>query len=472
MFSSQVSARENAMGRPGKRGKFLFMVAVGALATLAGTSAAQESMPPRPPMNSSGKYQVKSLAFKLPFKIDPRTQANVQEMQLWSCDDKGVWLIMDRVSPAAGFFTCSDVQDGEYGFSIVTVDAMGKTQPGVVSRQPPDLLVVVQSGRDVAAPPMSPLVTEAPALAPARGPALAAAPAAPAAAPPPVSAPELPLAAEKQPAAAIKPECQTPIVPDLPQTAAHETTEVISETPLTITDLEHPPAAEASAPVGPAPVSTSTTILISSTQVSVDYNVNRKGPSGVSKVEIYGTVDGGRTWKRFGEDADRASPADVTLPGEGIFGLRLVGINGNGFGKPPATGAQPTTNIEVDLTRPKIQSWSVAPIKDGKLEIRWLVLDKNLGNCPVNLSYAHDRGGPWKPLCKKLKGEGAYQAAVPADAGDQIAIRIEAMDLAGNVARSESQEPLIVDRMEPEINVVGVTVTPRSAGERVVPASR
>ncbi|MBM4068051.1 MAG: hypothetical protein FJ271_03780 [Planctomycetes bacterium] len=415
-----------------KRGKLLMMAVLGASGLFVGTATAQENMPhvasthvpvSTAPMNAPGKYQVKSLAFKLPFRIDPRTHANVQEMHLWSCDDQGVWLIMDRVSPSAGFFTCRVGQDGEYGFSIVTVDGAGKVHPADVSRRPPELLVVVHSGSEAASvPPLSPLISDAPASPPlSLAPQTASTPLPPPIVPP-VAPPLSPSVIEKKPLAA-KTESLIPLVTDISKTKPGETVEVISETPLTMAGIEHSAATEQAAP-GPMPVSTSTTILINSTQVSVDYNINRKGPSGVSKVEIYGTTDGGQSWKRFGEDADRVSPALVTLPGEGIFGLRLTGINGNGFGKPPAVGAQPTTSIEVDTTRPKIQSWSATPIKDGKLEIQWLVLDKNLGNAPVNLYYAHDRGGPWKPLCKKLKGEAVFRGPVPSDATDQLMIRL------------------------------------------------
>lgn len=477
----------------GKHGGLLMSAVLGGLATLAGSSAAQEAMHRMSHIAhaaspaGAGKYQVKSLVFKLPFKLDQRTLASMQEMQLWSCDDKGVWMIMDRVSPAAGYFTCRVAQNGEYGFSIVSVDAVGKVTPADVTRRPPELQVVVHSGSQAPALPLSPLVVDAnPVSAPLVSPEA-----------PPIPLSPLPASAKK-PAVSTKTENQPDTGPTqaiATQPMATETTEIISETPLTMSEIERlagpevpaSPAPEAGAQPehasqpeapaltetlsGPAPVSTSTTILINNTQVSVDYNINRKGPSGVSKVEIYGTTDHGCTWKRFGEDADRISPADVTLPGEGTFGLRLVGINGNGFGKPPAAGVQPTTNIEVDSTRPKIQSWKVTPIKNGKLDIQWLVLDKNLGNAPVNLYYAHDRNGPWKPLCRKLKGEANFHGPVPSDAGDQITIRVEAIDLAGNVSTCESQEPLIVDRMEPEINVVGITVTPRTSTS-IVPTSK
>ncbi len=54
------------------------------------------------------------------------------------------------------------------------------------------------------------------------------------------------------------------------------------------------------------------------------------------------TPDQGQTWHRLGEDLDKRSPADINLPGDGVFGIRIVITNGNGFGgRPPVRGDAP-----------------------------------------------------------------------------------------------------------------------------------
>lgn len=423
---------------------------------IASATGAQESIPSL--SGGSGKYLVKTRNFNLPFKIDPRTQLHVQEMQLWGCDKKGNWQIMDRVAPTANCFTCQVHGDGEYGFSIVTLDRQGKLSPEDVTRRPAELFVVVNSGRETAGravPETSKLVA--------------------------VKAEEMvemklprPKAPEKNLA---MPATTTAAAPRNIENLSAETIVEVSENSHSPESL--PAAAQPELPLLPttAPRTVSSNpgnvVLINSTQVAIDYNIDRKGPTGVSKVEIYGTTDGGLSWKRFGEDPDRHSPAEVRLPGEGTFGLRLVGFNGNGFGRSPAPGAQPLTTIEVDLTKPKIQTFKVLPVKNGKLEIHWKTADKNLGTTPVNVLYSQDRNSAWKPLAKKQAAEGTYRGSIPADIVDRIHLRLEVVDLAGNVSRCETPNPLTLDRTEPDISVVGVTITPRAAdsADNLVPVS-
>ena len=49
--------------------------------------------------------------------------------------------------------------------------------------------------------------------------------------------------------------------------------------------------------------------LVNSTRTTLDYKIEGVGPSGVGKVEIWITGDGGKTWNRKSEDPDMISPA-------------------------------------------------------------------------------------------------------------------------------------------------------------------
>jgi hypothetical protein len=66
------------------------------------------------------------------------------------------------------------------------------------------------------------------------------------------------------------------------------------------------------------------THVTNSPQITLDYQVDHVGPSGVGAVDLYLTEDEGRTWRRFAEDADLVPPMIVNLPGEGVFGLRAI----------------------------------------------------------------------------------------------------------------------------------------------------
>jgi hypothetical protein len=199
--------------------------------------------------------------------------------------------------------------------------------------------------------------------------------------------------------------------------------------------------------------------LINTTHATVEYRIDQVGPSGVGKVEVYMTPDKGQTWHRLGEDADKRSPADIDLPGDGVYGIRIVVTNGNGFGgKAPVRGDLPHCTIEVDTTSPFVQmrSTEVMP-STGHVEIRWNATDKNLGTEPVSLSYRTRPDGAWQAIARGLKNDGVHRWAFPRDAGGQFFFKIEVTDLAGNMSQDVSRQPIVIDMTEPRATVVGVT---------------
>lgn len=198
--------------------------------------------------------------------------------------------------------------------------------------------------------------------------------------------------------------------------------------------------------------------LLNTTQATVEYRIDQVGPSGVGKVEVYLTADQGATWQRAREDQDKRSPADIDLPGEGLFGIRLVLTNGNGFGgTAPQRGESPNFWIEVDTTAPFVQLLPVEPnASSGTLDIRWKATDKNLGAEPVTLLYRSRTDSPWQVIAR-VKNDGQYRWAFPRDIGSQFFIKIEAVDQAGNVARAETPNAIVLDMTEPRAVVVGVT---------------
>ncbi|MBI3411475.1 MAG: Rieske 2Fe-2S domain-containing protein [Planctomycetes bacterium] len=222
--------------------------------------------------------------------------------------------------------------------------------------------------------------------------------------------------------------------------------------------------AKALLPVSTLPAGALPRQLLSTTQASIEYRIAQVGPSGVGKVEVYLTTDNGQTWKRHAEDADRRSPAEIVLPGEGVFGIRLVVTNGNGFGgAPPTRGDVPTCLIEVDTTAPFVQMRPIEPIaQNGCLEICWTATDKHLGPEPVSLFYRARAEGPWQVIARNVKNDGLYRWAFPRDMGPQFFVKIEVVDQAGNTAHTETPNPIVLDMTEPRISVVGVSGMSRS----------
>ncbi len=199
--------------------------------------------------------------------------------------------------------------------------------------------------------------------------------------------------------------------------------------------------------------------LINTTQASVDFRIDQVGPSGVGKVEIYMTPDRGLTWHPLREAADKRSPTDIKLPGDGVYGIRVVVTNGNGFGgRTPLKGDQPHCTIEVDTTAPFVQlrSAEVLP-SSGQVELKWNATDKNLGSEPVSLFYRTRTDGPWQVIAKGVKNDGLHRWAFPRDAGGQFFFKVEVTDQAGNMSQAASSQPVLIDMTEPRATVLGVT---------------
>ena len=68
--------------------------------------------------------------------------------------------------------------------------------------------------------------------------------------------------------------------------------------------------------------------MTKSVRFSLDYDLDTVGPAGVESVELWTTVDGGKSWQSWGRDPDNESPFYVEVDKEGVYGFRMV-IHGN-----------------------------------------------------------------------------------------------------------------------------------------------
>lgn len=84
--------------------------------------------------------------FYLPVKVDDRVRANLKEVRLYLKDDPTKpWLLQDKVAPTQTYFTFRAPRDGEYWFTVVTIDKMGKATPSDLRNEVPALIVVLDS---------------------------------------------------------------------------------------------------------------------------------------------------------------------------------------------------------------------------------------------------------------------------------------------------------------------------------------
>lgn len=216
-------------------------------------------------------------------------------------------------------------------------------------------------------------------------------------------------------------------------------------------------SAEPSGQLGPAIPPGVRPRMVNSRVFQLDYNVDAVGPSGIAKVELWGTRDGGRTWNGFNQDGDRRSPIVATVNEDGLYGFRICVQNGVGLGNgPPQSGQTPDIWIGVDRTKPEIHILSAeqgSGEQAGRVLIRWEARDWMLSARPVSLYYGATMGGPWTLIVGGLESAGQYNWLVEGRVPERIFLRAEARDEAGNLGIFETPQPVVLDKLRPSVRI-------------------
>jgi hypothetical protein len=515
-------------------GRFLYGSLLVSLSLLQSEVRAQA-----PAGQMPGKIYTREQHFVLPLLLDEKDRANLQDVQLYvKTGPNDFWICKDTVPAMQTGFDYRVPQDGEYWFTIASIDKTGKITPADTKTMSPGLIVVVDStppeltlqtlppstkGVLIACkvkdanPDPSKLkieyqladnswqVLEAlpddPSVFRLPGPALpesviratatdragntttrqvslasmfaATTPLQPVPVPRPVESrsdktltpsavvsgtspamttssrtPDFSMATSSRQASDIGlPPAPRPS-PDLVSvTTGRPVPEIVpTMAPTTTTDLA------ASAPVRQ---------LVNATRVTLEYQIETQGPTGVSKVEVFITKDNGMTWSSVQTAMHGRSPLEFDLPGEGTYGVSLIVTNGTGLCMPPPKrGDAPDYWVEVDLTRPAAQLMAVTPGFDkeaGTMHITWAATDRNLGATPIDLYYATQHGGPWQPIARGVKNDGSYRWTLPKNAGPEFYVRMDVTDQAGNLTRCEAPKPVLVDLVKPKAKVLTIT---------------
>jgi hypothetical protein len=473
-------------------------------------------------------------AFNLPIKLDEKARPSIREVQLYVKEGPTArWVLKDSVPPSQTNFNCRLTQDGEYWFAVVTVDLAGKATPADVSKEPPGIIVVldtqgpqvelkalapnpegicVQCDVKDANPnpfltkfeyqtgdrtwrPLEPMGSQAECFCIPRQAVLTGMCR--------VSctdrASNTTVREFSLASIGLSPEGSVVVRQDAPKglTAGPEKTaspvqqtqytqpvepvkDVIIDKGMTPTahHLNEAPAVglvQSPAPV-PAKQETATAHsetarlsgtwhLINNRHLSLEYRIQDEGTSGVGKVEVWVTRDGGATWDSLCCDPRHKSPIEFDLPGEGRFGLRLVTTNGLGFGDgPPKRGDAPEYMVEVDTTKPQAEfvEAKLAPIAENPyVDISWKASDENFGAEPIDLFYSTTPQGPWTPIVKGWQNSGRFRWFLPRGVGREAYLRMVATDLAGNSARCDLGTAVSLDdNSRPSARIIGVGTTP------------
>ncbi|MER3416274.1 MAG: hypothetical protein C4297_08710 [Gemmataceae bacterium] len=406
---------------------------------------------------------VRQSQFRIPFQIDIREQSRVREVQLYVSEDQGrTWRMYGATSPDQKLFAFQAPRDGLYWFAVRTMDQDGRVFPAEIERLTPALQVIVDTAapaiglRELTGGGQIGLAWEV------RDEYLD------------LSSLQLEyrssLTTWQRVPIGSTPTGQKYWVPDgngpweVRFTAADRAGNVSQRTLLVGAgaSAQGQPLASPHGVLPPAGLPAQPDVkYVNTTRIQLEYTVEDVGPSGVSSVELWYTLDG-RTWQRYGEDADKTSPFSMEVNGEGIFGLTLVVRSGVGLGgRPPQLGDPPQLWVEVDLTKPMVQIFPPEPGRGseaGRLTITWHATDKNLAPQPIALFWAEKPEGPWNEIAKGLENTGRYiwQVPPPPACPCKFYVKVEAVDRAGNVGVAQTAQPVIVDLSQPRGRLLGI----------------
>jgi hypothetical protein len=173
-----------------------------------------------------------------------------------------------------------------------------------------------------------------------------------------------------------------------------------------------------------------------------------------NRVDFWASSNGGRTWIRLQDASGGISPAKLTLPEDGVYGIR---IRPGGGTKPPEPGEEPDCVVEIDTTKPVVNLLppSIGD-EDGTMILNWTAADTNLLSNAISIFYASQPTGPWKEIVSGYKNEGVYRWALPTTLSGSVYLKLEAADRAGNIGKAELAEPVSLEAGKQRVKVIGV----------------
>jgi hypothetical protein len=202
--------------------------------------------------------------------------------------------------------------------------------------------------------------------------------------------------------------------------------------------------------------------------VGINFAVDRIGPSGIKKIEVYCTQDDGQTWGKYSETLITSPPLQLDMPAkDGLYGFCMVLTSGVGQSEgPPRSGEPPHFRVLVDRTLPQVMLFepSLDPNDPKSLILRFKAADANLIPGSVALYWRARLDQPWQPLVAgpphaspQFAGVQECSWVVPEEIRNSVYLRVTAKDQAGNVGEFVTRDPVTVDLNKPVARFLGVT---------------
>jgi hypothetical protein len=169
-------------------------------------------------------------------------------------------------------------------------------------------------------------------------------------------------------------------------------------------------------------------------------------------------------WQKHGLSFGREAPIVWSAPeGRWQTYVQIIEVSGGAMPVPAQQqNAKLFTEFTIDRTAPAVAIGfpeAKAKLRGGqKYTIKWTVADINLASDTLSIAWSRNGDGKWEPVAEKLANSGTYEWTVPRDMTIAGALRVSAVDKAGNVGSAESAQ-ILVDSIAPTGRVTGPAIT-------------
>ena len=189
--------------------------------------------------------------------------------------------------------------------------------------------------------------------------------------------------------------------------------------------------------------------LTKSRRFTWDYEAPAPRPAaGGLRAELWTTRDGGVTWQQTAVDHDGRSPIEVSLPEQGLFGVRLEMVaEAAGADGSPRSGDTPDAWVGVDEQPPEVDIVAVTRDESDAgdaLLIRYACRDPLIVPRSVRLLYSPNAEGPWATIAESQENQGEHRWQPGRTVPSRVYVRIEASDAAGNIGGTTTPESVSV----------------------------
>jgi len=186
-----------------------------------------------------------------------------------------------------------------------------------------------------------------------------------------------------------------------------------------------------------------------SSRISAKYKASDV-TSGIDKVTLYARrLSEKEAYKVLVETKNAEGTIDAELPGEGLWALVLIAMDGAGHASADlARIARPDMVVTVDVTKPELTVRSFALPGGGKTwlnqawEVEWIATDKltTLDKIVLRIEYSSDGGRTWFVAVPRHNNAGRADLRAHLFQGKKYRLRLVASDEAGNEAEASTDD--------------------------------